>query len=126
MSALAIVLIAVALVLLVLLLGGYFVVRRHTEQPDYAERVRDADLALEHARAADRGWDRAILQRIAGDALTAERPGQAFEAIELILVDDRPGVADDCAHMVARSPEGHARVILTRNQGGDWAVDRIE
>jgi hypothetical protein len=126
MGALAIILIVFAALLLLFLIGGYAVVRRRRESADYERNILQADRALEHARAADKGWDRAILERVAGEALRTQRPDLGYEAIELVLVDDRPGVVDDRAHMVARGPKGHARMILTRNKGGDWAVDWIE
>jgi hypothetical protein len=126
MSALAIVLIALGGLLLILLLGGYLVARRRRERHDYAEAVRTADRGLEHARAADRGWDRALLERVCVDALRSQRPDLEYDAIDLVLVDDRPGVAEDRAHMVARGKRGHTRLVLVRGQGGDWSVSSIE
>jgi hypothetical protein len=127
MSVVAIVLIAVGAVLLVFLAGGYVVARRRAQRGDLSARIADADRALEHARAEDRGWDRAVLVRACEDALRAERPEQRYDAIELVLVDDRPGVVDDRAHLVARGGHGReARVILARREGGDWMVERVE
>jgi len=126
MSALAIVLIAFGGLLLILLTAGYLVTRRRRESEDYGAAVRAADRGLEHARAADRGWDRAVLEQVCAAALRAERPDLAYEGIDLVLVDDRPGVAEDRAHMVARGPQGHTRLILARNEGGEWTVSRIE
>jgi hypothetical protein len=126
MGALAIVLIVVGGVVLALLVGGYIVVRTRRQSEDSERRILEADRALERARAADKGWDRAILERVAGEALRAQRPDLGYDAIELVLVDDRPGVVNDCAHLVARGPEGHARMVLIRNEGGDWAVERID
>jgi hypothetical protein len=126
MSAVAIVLIVIGAVLLLLLIGGLVVSRRRVQDPDYTRRIEDADRALEHARATDRGWDRAVLERVCEDALRSQRPDTEFEAIDLVLVDDRPGVADDRAHLVARGRHGRARVILGRREGGEWTVERIE
>jgi len=126
MSTIAIVLIVVGAVLLLLLFGGYVVTRRRVEQPDYWRNIENADRALEQARAADRGWDREILRLACEAALRSERPGVDYEAIDLVLVDDRPGVVEDRAHLVARGPDGHARVILGRREGGDWQVERVE
>src|SRR5207248_10783477 len=112
MSALAIVLIVIGAVLLVLLIAGAVVSRRRVQDPDYTRRIEEADRALEHARATDRGWDRAVLERVCQDALRAERPDADFDAIDLVLVDDRPGVADDRAHLMARGRHGRTRVIL--------------
>jgi hypothetical protein len=93
---------------------------------DYAQHVAAADQALEAARAADRGWDRAMLEQTARDALSAERPDWTFSELHLVLVDDRPGVVDDRAHLVALGTDGEARLVLTREAGGDWVVERID
>ena len=126
MSTLAIVLIAIAAVLLVLLVGGALVNRRRVADPDYLRKIEAADRALEQARAADRGWDRAVLEQACHAALRSERPDLRYEAIQLVLVDDRPGVTDDRAHLVASGPGGSARVVLGRREGGDWIVEQVE
>ena len=43
-----------------------------------------------------------------------------------MLVDDRPGVTDDRAHLVARGSAGEARVILARREGGDWFAEHVD
>ena len=126
MSVLAIVLIALGALLLLFLVGGAVVARRRIDSSDYAQHVAAADQALEAARAADRGWEKATLEATARDALAAERPGWTYSALHLVLVDDRPGVVDDRAHLVAVGSEGTARLILTREAGGEWVVERIE
>lgn len=125
MSTLAIVLIAVGAVLLVLIVGGAIASRRRTDG-DYAEHVTAADHALEEARAADRGWERSVLEQTARAALERERPGWAYQELHLVLVDDRPGVVDDRAHLVAVGDGSEARLILTREAGGEWIVEGIE
>lgn len=126
MSVLAILLIAVGGLLLLLLVGGAVVARRRTSGSDYAQHVAAADQALEAARAADRGWDRSMLEQTARDALGAQRPDWSYSALHLVLVDDRPGVVDDRAHLVAVGSDGEARLVLTREAGGDWVVERID
>lgn len=125
MSTLAIVLIAVGVLLLLLLVAGSIVARRRTGG-DYAEHVAQADQALEAARAADRGWDRELLERTARAALERERPGWAYDELHLVLVDDRPGVVDDRAHLVAVGDGSEARLVLTREAGGDWVVEAVQ
>ena len=126
MSVLAIVLIVMAVILVVFFVGGLLAARRRGRQPEYGAHVAAADRALEQARASDRGWDRLLLEQVARGALEAERPGSAWDAVELVLVDDRPGVADDVAHLVATGPDGQARVVLARSEGGDWYSQRVE
>ncbi|HEX8051581.1 MAG TPA: hypothetical protein VF517_01200 [Thermoleophilaceae bacterium] len=126
MSVLAIVLIVIGVLLLVLFIGGLIRARREANRPEAAARIVAADRALEQARASDRGWDRAVLERTARTALDEQRPGSSWERIELELVDDRPGMAEDAAHLVATGSGGSARVVLARTEGGDWYAERVE
>jgi hypothetical protein len=126
MSTIAIVLIAVGALLLLLFLGGFVAVRRRANRPEAAAHIRAADQALEQARASDRGWDRALLEQAARAALEEHRPGSSWDTVALVLVDDRPGVVDDTAHLLATGPDGEARVILSRREGGDWFAERVE
>ena len=126
MSTLAIVLIVIAVLLLLLFIGGYAYSRRRLRQPDFQQRVGAADQALEAARASDKGWDRELLEAAARRALADDRADFAVRELHLVLVDDRPGVEEDRAHMVAVGDGGEARVVLTRDAGGGWVTERIE
>jgi hypothetical protein len=126
MSTLAIVLIIVGVLIALLFVGGVVVERRRLRRPGFDADVASADRALESARAADRGWDRALIDAAARSALEAERPGFSWESLHLVLVDDRPGVEEDRAHLVAAGAEGQARVVLCREADGRWACERIE
>jgi hypothetical protein len=125
-STLAIVLIVVGAVLLLLFLGGlaYSLRRRRTTQSAYTRHIAEADRALEAARAADRGWDRAAMERAAAEGLVAQRPGFSYDSLELVLVDDQPGVHEDRAHFVALAPDGDLRVVLARDASG-WRLERL-
>jgi hypothetical protein len=127
MSTLGIVLIVIAAVFLLLLAGGFAgAARRRSHHAHHYERnLKQADRALEHARAADKGWDRAALEQAARDALASERPGWGYSDLALVLVDDRPGIEEDRAHFVAAGDDGDARVVLARRESG-WAVERID
>jgi hypothetical protein len=126
MSAIAIVLIVIGAVLLLLFVGGFVAARRRAARPEVAENIRAADRALEQARASDRGWDRELMATVAGRALGEGRPDYEWETIELVLVDDRPGVTDDRAELACWGPHGPARVYLARREGGDWFAERVE
>jgi hypothetical protein len=127
LSALAIVLIVLGVVVLLLVIGGYVARRRHDRAyaGTYARNLEEADHALEEARAADRGWDRELLEGAARQALEQARPGLAVERLELVLVDDRPGVAEDRAHLVAVAGTERVRVVLARQKGGGWAAQVV-
>jgi hypothetical protein len=126
MSTIAVIAIVIGAVLLLFFVGGFLAARRHASRPEVDEHIRAADRALEQARASDRGWDRAIMIDAAGRAISEHRPDYSWEAIELVLVDDRPGVTEDRAHCVASGPHGEARVILARREGGDWFAEHVD
>lgn len=126
MSVIAIVLIVLGALLVLFFAGGYLASRRRTQSPELDEHIRAADRALEQARASDRGWDRELMADCARAAIGEGRPGYECEAIELVLVDDRPGTAEDRAELVASGPHGPARVFLARREGGDWFAERVE
>jgi type II secretory pathway pseudopilin PulG len=126
MSVLAIVLIVVGVLLLVFFVGGLLRARRQANRPEATAHILAADRALEQARASDRGWDRAVLERTARAALDEQRPGSSWDRVELELVDDRPGMAEDAAHLVAIGSAGSVRVVLARTEGGDWYAERVE
>jgi hypothetical protein len=125
MSTVAIVLIAVAAVLVLLFVGGFVAARRRAARPEVAERIRAVDRALEQARASDRGWDRERMSAACGQAIRERRPDYEWDAIELVLVDDRPGVTEDRAHLVASGPGGPVRVVLARREGGEWFAEEV-
>ena len=113
--------------MLVLTAGGFVARRRHDRRyaGTYARNLEEADSALEEARAADRGWDRQVLEQAARRALRESRPGWEPARLEIVLVDDRPGVAEDRAHLVAVEGEDRVRIVLARQEGGHWAAQVV-
>jgi hypothetical protein len=126
MSVLVIVLIVLAVLAALFFIGGLVYSRRRLNDPALEPHIKAADQELEAARATDRGWDRALLEQATLRCLEAERPGFIASHLHLVLVDDRPGVEEDRAHMVAVADDGQHRVILTRDPQGEWILDRIE
>src|SRR5258708_2677780 len=120
MSTLGIIVIVIAAVLVLLLVGGFVGAsrRQRHHEPDYARNLADADRALEQARAADKGWDRAALESTARQALEGERPGWPYDELALVLVDDKPGMNEDRAPFVASGDCGVARGGLARRASG--------
>ena len=127
MSALAIVLIVLGVILILFFIGGVLAVgaRSRRQAGTYAEHVAAADSALEQARAADKGWHRDTMEAAAREAVAQSRPGWTFDDLHLVFVDDRPGVAEDRAHFVAVGTDGECRVILAR-QDDRWVAERVE
>jgi len=126
LSTVGLVLVIVAALLLLLFIGGLVAVavRSRREAGSYERHVRDADRALEEARAGDRGWDRALMEGVARSALSDSRPDFAYGDLHLVLVEDRPGMDEDRAHFVAVGAEGEARVVLGR-QAGAWVAESV-
>lgn len=126
-STLGIVLVGVGVVALLFLIGGLIAVRVRNQRTAgaYERHVREADNALEQARALDRGWDREVMEAAAHGAIGESRPGFGYEDLHLVLVDDRPGTEEDRAHFVAVGDDGEARVILAR-EGDRWIAERVE
>jgi hypothetical protein len=118
-----IVLIVIAAVLILLFVGGYIATRRRNK--DWSEHVAKAERALEAAFATDKGWDRDLLHQSAREALGSHRPGWEYTDVHLVVVEDRPGVEEDKAHLVAVGQDGEARVVLAREADGGWRVESV-
>lgn len=118
-----VVLIVIAVILILLLVGGYVASRKRAE--NWRENVASAERELERAFAADKGWDRELLQRSARDALGSHRPGWEYSDVYLVDVVDKPGVEHDHAHLVAVGQDGEARVVLAREADGGWRVESV-
>ena len=118
-----IVLIIIAAVLLLLFVGGFIASRRRTDH--WSENVAQAERALEAALASDKGWDRSLLDLAVKQALEGQHPGQEYEELHLVMVEDRPGMSEDKAHFVATGGGGEARVVLARASSGDWRVESV-
>ena len=123
MDIVLIIIAAVTVLAVLFFVGGYIVSRRHNEH--WAEHVAEAEEALEKAWAQDKGWDRELLHRSAREALGSHKPGWEYKDVHLVVVDDRPGVAEDRAHLVAQGEEGEARVVLARDADGGWTVESV-
>jgi hypothetical protein len=126
-STLGIVLIVLGGLALLCLIGGVaaVLVRNRRGASVYQDHVAEADAALQQARAADRGWDRTLMEAAAQTALAESHPGRSWDELHLVLVDDRPGVEEDRAHFVAVCEEAEVRVILAR-EGDRWVAERVE
>jgi hypothetical protein len=121
LSTLAIVVLVILVILVLLFTGGLIAVRRHARstEGDLDRRITAADRALEAARAADRGWDPILMEEAARKALEAAAPGWQYDALHIVLVDDRPGTEADRAEMVAAGRDRVVRIAVTR-RGDIW------
>jgi hypothetical protein len=117
MSALAIVLIVLGVLIVLLFAGGYVANarRRGVERAALHARAREADRHLAEAHAQDKGWDRAALEDAARRA-DAGRHGRPPERLTLVQVVDRPGVEEDQAVF-----DADGEVLTMGRRGGEWA-----
>ena len=120
MDPLAIVLIVIAVVLLLLFIGGYIANarRREAERAALHARVREADQHLASAHAEDKGWERSTLEA-AARAAVEQRTGAAPRELVLVQVVDRPGTDADEAVFHADGTE----LVLGRRDG-EWVAVR--
>jgi hypothetical protein len=121
-SALGIVLLVFAGLVLVLAGGGWIAASqraRHRERKLLAE-LHEAEQALAKARATDKGWDRELLEAAARDAFAARFGAEPANPLQLVQVIDRPGTdADQAVFRVETADGGEQRITLGRT-GGVW------
>jgi hypothetical protein len=122
-SALAIILILLALLILALVAGGYVAVARRTGARDeqLLKQLRQAERALAQAHAADKGWDRATLEAAARAAAAQRFGGSGVRALRLVQVIDRPGTDADQAVFLVDTDDGQHSITLGRS-GGVWGA----
>jgi hypothetical protein len=58
-------------------------------------------------------------------ALSDQRPDFGYDRLQLVLVDDQPGVEEDRAHFIAAGGDGEARIVLSRS-GDHWGAESVE
>ncbi|MBJ7331890.1 MAG: hypothetical protein JHC95_18485 [Solirubrobacteraceae bacterium] len=114
-----IVVLAVVIVLILLAIGGAVATSRRA-------RARDAELlteiaavndALAAAHATDKGWEPGRLHEAAKAAFAERHPGVEPERVNLVQVDDRPGIEHDRA--VFRIEAGGTTHDLVLGRDGD-------
>lgn len=123
MTALQIVLLVFALLVVLLGVGGYVAMTRRTRarEGDLLEQLRRAERELAKAHAADKGWDPALLHAAARDAAEARFGASAVRDIKLVQVVDMPGTDADQAVFHVETDDGHRSITLGRS-GGVWGA----
>jgi hypothetical protein len=114
------VLIGIAAFIALLVLGGVAASRRRdqAQRRGLLERLAAADKDLAAARAADRGWDRELMEA-AARAVFASRSSQPIRELQLVQVEDRPGTeADQCVFRVVTDSGAHE--LRLGRRGDAW------
>jgi hypothetical protein len=119
-SALAIIITIIGVVVVLLVVGGLIAINRRWNREDRKLRVaiQEADTALALARAADNGWHRETLEAAARDAFAVRSPAEVRE-LQLVKVVDKPGTEEDQALFRVITDAGSEDILLAR-QGGTW------
>jgi len=121
-----VVLVALGALLLLAIVGGAVASRRNRAGAGaFAESLASVDRQLAHAVAADRGWERDVLEGAARRAFAQRRPGDAIARLELVQVVDEPGTAHDLAvfRVVTDSaPAQTSRLTLGRRDDAWYAA----
>ena len=123
-----VIVIAVLVVLIVLLaIGGWFVVRRHAraQEPGFAARVDEADRRLAAAHAEDKGWDPDALREAAARLFAEQRPGVAVRDMHLVQVEDPPGIEQDRAVFRFETEDGAVHHLTLGRTGDGWALQQL-
>lgn len=117
----ALIVLIVVGVLALLFVGGFAANARMRRErgSSLAARIAEADHHLAQARAADRGWDPALLEAAARGAFAARRPGVEPQSFALVQVVDRPGTDEDRARMRVTFGDEAEEIELTRT-GDRW------
>jgi hypothetical protein len=127
-STFAIVVIAIAAVVAVFLLLGFLGTRARdrSQAGSWEKAVRAADAAFAQAAATDRGWHRESMEAAARTALEEHRPGWRYRDLQLVLVDDRPGVEEDRAQFMAVGEGGDEASVVLSREGDRWSAERVD
>lgn len=116
-----VVLVVLGALLLIAIIGGAMASRRNRAgEPAFAESLASVDRQLAHALAADRGWERELLEAAARRAFAERRPGESIARLELLQVVDRPGTDDDHAVFRVVADSGAARRLTLGRRAGEW------
>jgi hypothetical protein len=115
-------LIIVIVVLALLMLGGFVARTRQLarSRPAFDRSLAQVERDLVAAAAADRGWDRDLLEA-AARRIGAERLGSEVDELTLVEVLDRPGTDEDEAVFDVRAGGERRRLVLGRRDG-DWVA----
>jgi hypothetical protein len=123
-STFEIVLLVVLVLIIVMVTGGYIASNRRaaSRERKLLEQLEAADRAHAQAHAEDKGWDRALLEAAARDAVAERFPGAAVNAMHLVQVVDRPGTDADQAVFRVQTADGDEHHITLGRTGGVWGA----
>ena len=113
----------IVIVALILLAAGGILARSQQlkrSRPAFERNLAQVERDLVAAAAADRGWNRQLLEA-AARRIGTEQLGSEPEELTLIEVLDRPGTDQDEAVFELRTGGQRHRLVLGRRDG-DWVA----
>jgi hypothetical protein len=126
-STLDIILIALAVLIVLLAIGGMIANRRWREsrEASFDSALDDVNRQLAAAHAQDKGWEPGALSAAARREFAAQRGSDEIRDEALVAVIDKPGVEEDRA--VFRFVTDAGTFLLTLGRaGGDWSAQGVE
>ena len=123
-SILGIVLLVVLILIVVLAAGGWAAATRRAKSRErqLVDELQTAEHELARAHASDKGWDRALLDAAARQAVAARFGDAAIGAPQLVQVVDRPGTDADQAVFRVQTADGQEHRITLGRTGGVWGA----
>ncbi len=121
-SALGIVLIVLAVLIVALAVGGWFAATRRARlrERTLVQELDAAERALAQAHATDKGWDRQLLESAAREAVAQRFGATPINALQLVQVVDRPGTDADQAIFRVETAAGDEHRITLGRVDGNW------
>jgi hypothetical protein len=121
-STLDIVIVVVAAIIGLLATGGWMAATRRARAGEHKllEELHVAEQELARAHAMDKGWDRALLESAARDAVAARFGPEPVDGLQLVQVIDRPGTDADQAVFRVQTSDGDEHRITLGRTGGVW------
>jgi hypothetical protein len=117
-------LLVVIVLIAVMVTGGYVASNRRAagRERKLLDQLQAADEALAQAHAEDKGWDRALLESAARDAVAERFPGAQVSTMQLVQVVDRPGTDADQAVFRVQTADGAEHHITLGRTNGVWGT----
>src|SRR3954470_4226787 len=127
MSTLDVILIAIAVLIVVLAIGGMIANRRWRERTaaGFETSLDEVNPQLAAAHAEDKGGEPGALSQTARREFAAQRVSDEIRDEALVAVIDKPGVDEDRA--VFRFVTDAGTFLLTLGRaGGEWSTEGVE
>lgn len=127
MSTLDVILIALAVLIVLLAIGGMLANRRWRRKTaaGFETSLDEVNQQLAAAHAQDKGWEPGGLSQTARREFAAQRQSDEIREEALVAVIDKPGTDEDRAVFRFVTDAGTFHLTLGR-AGGQWSAEGVE